>query len=76
MSTKIKQFEYSIKGFTFYGLAEIELLKGVPIASVTDLYIEDWADGSCPRDVNPRDVQTIIDYAIIIEIEQRLEHDV
>ena len=76
MSTKIKQFEYSIKGFTFYGLAEIELLKGVPIASVTDLYIEDWADGSCPRDVNPRDVQGIIDYGIIIEIEQRLEHDV
>jgi len=76
MSTKIKQFEYLIKGFTFYGLAEIEYIDGRPIACVTDLYIEDWADGSCPRDVNPRDVQDIVDYAIVIEIEQRIERDV
>lgn len=76
MSTKIKQFEYAIKGFIFYGLAEMEPWDGKMLASVTDLYIEDWADGSCPRDVNPRDVQGIVDYAIIIEIEQRIERDV
>ena len=68
---KIKQFAYKIKGFDFYGLCEIQSIESLPlIVSCTDLYLE-------AMDENAKDVKEIVDYQIILDIEDmvRLEHE-
>jgi hypothetical protein len=68
--TKIKQFSYTIKGFDFYGLCEIQSIESLPlIVRCTDLYLEGY------RDDNPPDMRDIVDYQIILDIEDmvRLE---
>lgn len=64
--TKIKQFSYTLKGFDFYGLCEVQSIETLPlIVSCTDLYIEGLDD----------DVKDIVDYQLILDIEDtvRLE---
>jgi hypothetical protein len=68
--TKIKQFSYTIKGFEWYGLCEIQSIESLPlIVRCTDLYLEGY------RDDNPPDMRDIVDYQIILDIEDmvRLE---
>ena len=58
--TKIKQFSYTLKGFDFYGLCEVQSIETLPlIVSCTDLYIEGLDD----------DVKDIVDYQLILDIE-------
>ena len=64
-NVKYVVFEYNIKGFTFNGCAEIDNDDGDIIAYVNTLYMDDSA----------KDVQRVINYTIIIEIEHRLEDD-
>ena len=62
--TKIKQFSYRIRGFDFYGLCEVQSIEALPlIVSCTDLYLEGY------RDANPPDMKDIVDYQIILDIE-------
>jgi hypothetical protein len=62
--TKIKQFSYTIKGFDFYGLCETQSIESLPlIVRCTDLYLEGY------RDDNPPDMRDIVDYQIILDIE-------
>jgi hypothetical protein len=62
--TKIKQFSYTIKGFDFYGLCEIQSIESLPlIVRCTDLYLEGY------RDDNPPDMRDIVDYQIVLDIE-------
>lgn len=66
--TKIKQFNYTIRGFEFYGLCEVQSIEALPlIVTCTDLYLE-----HLPGD---HDVKNIIDYQVILDIEDmvRLE---
>lgn len=66
---KIKQFAYTLKGFEFYGLCEIQSIESLPlIVTCTDLYIEAMDDKA-------QDVKEIVDYQIILDIEDmvRLE---
>lgn len=68
--TKLKQFSYTIRGFKFYGLCEIQSIESLPlIVNCTDLYLDDL-----PGD---HDVKNIVDYQIILDIEDmvRLEHE-
>lgn len=68
--TKLKQFSYTIRGFKFYGLCEIQSIESLPlIVNCTDLYLEDL-----PGD---HDVKNIVDYQLILDIEDmvRLEHE-
>jgi hypothetical protein len=69
--TKIKQFSYTIRGFEFYGLCEVQSIESLPlIVSCTDLYLEGIDD----PDKN-KDVKDIVDYQVILDIEDmvRLE---
>lgn len=66
---KIKQFAYNLRGFDFYGLCEIQSIESLPlIVTCTDLYLE-------RMDENAQDVKEIVDYQIILDIEDmvRLE---
>lgn len=68
--TKLKQFSYTIRGFKFYGLCEIQSIESLPlIVNCTDLYLDDL-----PGD---HDVKNIVDYQIILDIEDmiRIEHE-
>lgn len=61
--TKIKQFSYTLKGFDFYGLCEVQSIETLPlIVSCTDLYIEGLDD----------DVKDIVDYQLILDIEDMI----
>ena len=63
---KLIPFQYDIKGFTFKGNAEIDIDdEGDCLAYVNNLYINGLSN----------DVKEIIDYEIILWIEQRLQHD-
>lgn len=67
---KIKQFSYTIRGFEFYGLCEVQSIEALPlIVRCTDLYLEGY------RDDNPPDMRDIVDYQVILDIEDmvRLE---
>lgn len=61
--TKIKQFAYTLRGFEFYGLCEIQSIEALPlIVTCTDLYLESMDDKA-------QDVKEIVDYQIILDIE-------
>ena len=69
---KIKQFSYTIRGFEFYGLCEVQSIESLPlIVRCTDLYLEGYMDN------NPPDMKDIVDYQIVLDIEDmtRLEHE-
>ena len=69
---KLKQFNYIIRGFEFYGLCEIQSIETLPlIVNCTDLYLEGY------KDDNPPDIKGLVDYQIILDIEDmvRLEHE-
>jgi hypothetical protein len=69
--TKIKQFSYTIKGFDFYGLCEIQSIESLPlIVRCTDLYLEGY------RDDNPPDMRDIVDYQIVLDIEDMVRIEV
>lgn len=60
----LKQFAYTLKGFDFYGICEIQTIESLPvIVTCTDLYIEGFGDD------NPPDVKDIVDYQLILDIE-------
>jgi len=68
--TKIKQFAYTIRGFEFYGLCEVQSIEALPlIVRCTDLYLEGY------RDDNPPDMRDIVGYQLVLDIEDmvRLE---
>lgn len=68
--TKLKQFSYTVRGFKFYGLCEIQSIESLPlIVNCTDLYLDDL-----PGD---HDVKHIVDYQLILDIEDmvRLEYE-
>ncbi len=68
--TKIKQFVYTIKGCEWYGLCEVQSIESLPlIVRCTDLYLEVY------KDDNPPDMKDIVDYQIVLDIEDmvRLE---
>lgn len=70
--TKLKQFHYNIRGCDFYGMCEIQSIEGLPlIVSLSDLYLEGYTDS------NPWDMQHVVDYQIILDIEDmvRVEHE-
>jgi hypothetical protein len=70
--TKLKQFTYTIRGCEFYGLCEVQSIEALPlIVRCTDLYLEGF------KDDNPPDMMNIVDYQIILDIEDmvRLEHE-
>jgi hypothetical protein len=70
--TKIKQFNYTIRGFEFYGLCELQSIEALPlIVRCTDLYLEGYGDNSL------YDVKEIVDYQVILDIEDmvRIEHE-
>lgn len=61
---KIKQFVYTIKGHEWYGLCEIQSIESLPlIVRCTDLYLEGY------RDENPPDMRDIVDYQLVLDIE-------
>ena len=61
--TKIKQFAYTLRGFEFYGLCEVQSIEALPlIVTCTDLYLEAMDDKA-------QDVKEIVDYQIILDIE-------
>jgi hypothetical protein len=75
---KLKQFNYTIRGFEFYGLCEIQSIETLPlIVNCTDLYLEGYKDGTSGKDDNPPDIKGMVDYQIILDIEDmvRLEHE-
>lgn len=62
--TKLKQFSYKLKGFDFYGLCEVQSIESLPlIVRCTDLYLEGYKDN------NPPDMKDIVDYQLILDIE-------
>jgi hypothetical protein len=68
--TKLKQFAYKLRGLDFYGLCEIQSIEALPlIVRCTDLYLEGY------RDDNPPDMRDIVDYQLVLDIEDmvRLE---
>ena len=70
--TKLKQFTYKLRGFEFYGLCEVQSIEALPlIVRCTDLYLEGY------RDDNPPDMRDIVDYQLILDIEDmvRIEHE-
>jgi hypothetical protein len=70
--TKIKQFVYTIRGHEWYGLCEVQSIEALPlIVRCTDLYLEGY------RDDNPPDMRDIVDYQIVLDIEDmvRIEHE-
>lgn len=75
---KIKQFVYTIRGCEWYGLCEIQSIESLPlIVRCTDLYLEGYKDGTSGKDDNPPDMKDIVDYQIVLDIEDmvRLEHE-
>lgn len=65
--TKIKQFVHFVRGLEFYGLAEVQTIESLPvIVRVTDLYLEGY------KDDNPPDMKDVIDYQIILDIEDMI----
>lgn len=69
--TKIKQFTHWVKGLEFYGLAEVQTIEALPvIVRVTDLYLEGYHDD------NPPDMKDIVDYQIILDIEDMISKNV
>jgi hypothetical protein len=69
--TKIKQFTYTIKGCEWYGLCEVQSIESLPlIVRCTDLYLEGY------RDNNPPDMQDIVTYQIILDIEDMVRIEV
>ncbi len=65
--TKLKQFSYKIRGFDFYGLCEVQSIESMPLlVSCTDLYIEGL----------DHDVQQIVDYQVILDIEDMVRLEV
>ena len=70
--TKIKQFTYTLRGCEWYGLCEVQSIESLPlIVRCTDLYLEGY------RDDSPPDMRDIVDYQIILDIEDmvRIEHE-
>ena len=70
--TKLKQFAYKIRGLDWYGLCEVQSIEALPlIVRCTDLYLEGY------RDDNPPDMRDIVDYQIVLDIEDmvRIEHE-
>lgn len=58
---KNKQFQIELKGFTFYGFAEVQTIETLPtIVEVVDIYIEGVDN----------DAYEILDYQIILDIEE------
>ena len=69
--TKIKQFVHFVRGLEFYGLAEVQTIESLPvIVRVTDLYLEGY------KDDNPPDMKDIVDYQIILDIEDMIAKNV
>ena len=69
--TKIKQFVHFVRGLEFYGLAEVQTIESLPvIVRVTDLYLEGY------KDDNPPDMKDVIDYQIILDIEDTIAKNV
>ena len=69
--TKIKQFTHWVKGLEFYGLAEVQTIESLPvIVRVTDLYLDGYMDN------NPTDMKDIVDYQIILDIEDMIGKNV
>ena len=68
---KLKQFSYKVRGFDFYGLCEIQSIEALPlIVRCTDLYLEGY------KDDNPPDMRDIVDYQIILDIEDMVRLEV
>ena len=70
--TKLKQFYYTVRGCDFYGMCEIQTIENLPtIVSMSDLYLDGYMDR------NPPDMQHVVDYQIILDIEDmvRVEHE-
>ena len=70
--TKLKQFAYKVRGLDWYGLCEVQSIEALPlIVRCTDLYLEGY------RDDNPPDMRDIVDYQIVLDIEDmvRIEHE-
>jgi len=69
--TKLKQFAYKIRGLDFYGLCEIQSIESLPlIVRCTDLYLEGY------KDDNPPDMRDIVDYQIVLDIEDMVRIEV
>jgi hypothetical protein len=69
--TKLKQFAYKLRGLDFYGLCEIQSIETLPlIVRCTDLYLEGY------RDDNPPDMRDIVDYQVILDIEDMVRVEV
>ncbi len=69
--TKIKQFSYTLKGFDFYGLCEVQSIESLPlIVRCTDLYLEGY------KDDNPPDMKDLVDYQVILDIEDMVRLEV
>lgn len=70
--TKIKQFIYKLRGCEWHGLCEIQSIETLPlIVRCTDLYLGGYQDD------NPPDMIDIVDYQIVLDIEDmvRLEYE-
>jgi hypothetical protein len=75
--TKIKQFVHFVRGLEFYGLAEVQTIESLPvIVRVTDLYLEGYMDDRCGAPNNPPDMKDIVDYQIILDIEDMIAKNV
>lgn len=69
--TKIKQFVYTIRGCEWYGLCEVQSIESLPlIVRCTDLYLEGY------KDDNPSDMKDIVDYQLILDIEDMVRLEV
>lgn len=69
--TKIKQFVYTIKGCEWYGLCEVQSIESLPlIVRCTDLYLEGY------KDDNPPDLKDVVDYQLILDIEDMVRVEV
>ena len=69
---KLKQFNYIIRGFEFYGLCEIQSIETLPlIVNCTDLYLEGY------KDDNPPNMKDMVDYQVILYMEDmvRVEYE-
>lgn len=69
--TKIKQFSYKLRGLDFYGLCEVQSIEALPLlVTCTDLYLEGY------KDDNPPDIKDIVDYQIVLDIEDMVRLEV
>ncbi len=68
---KLKQFTYTIKGCEWYGLCEVQSIESLLlIVRCTDLYLEGY------RDNNPPDMKDVVDYQIVLDIEDMVRVEV